>query len=141
MKNKKAKILYGIIGILGAAVAIVPLSVYYFIETAGMHNMAMGCYTACIAATVVGVIIAAAAVVSLFFNNTKAKVAVPALLFAAGIAACAVPRTFRLCGSAEMACRYITKPTLTFFGSAIIILSLVLLAAQVISIRKESAAA
>jgi FtsH-binding integral membrane protein len=107
---------------------------------AGMNNMAMACHTACVAATVIGAVIAVA-VVSLFFSNTKASVAVSALLFAGGIAVCAAPRIFRLCGSADMACRYITKPTLTFLGSTIIILSCVLFMVQVISIRKGSVTA
>ena len=134
----KGKILYGIIGILGAITAIIPLTVYHFIEMAGSHeHMAMACHTANGVATVVGVVIVSVVIIMMFFRKTNNAV-VPVLPLTGGIAVCAVPRIFRLCASMDMACRYLTKPTLTLLGSAIIILSLVLLVRQVVSGRKGS---
>ena len=128
----KGKILYGIIGVLGAAIAIIPLTV--------CTQMVMACHTAKWAATFIGIAIIAIVVVFPVFRNIK-NIAVSILLLVGGIAAFAVPRVFRLCGSPEMACRFLMSPMLTFFGSVIIILSLALLVRQAACKSKGTAAA
>ena len=136
----KGKTLYCIIGILGVVVAIMPLTVYHLIEMAGRDDhMVMACHAANGAATGVGAAIVAAVVIAIVFRNIKNAV-VSALLLAGGIAVFAVPRVFRLCGSMDMACRYLTKPTLTAAGSVIVILSLVLLVRQAVANRRRPAA-
>ena len=151
MKKPKGKILYGIIGILGAVAAVIPLTVYHFIEMADFdpnaalechnaYNTGMLCHTAVVAAAVAGIVIAAL-VVLLPFLFKIANIAVSALLLSGGAAVYAAPRVFTLCSSTRFACRYLTKPVLTSLGSAIIILSLALIAVQFISIRKVSLAA
>jgi len=129
--------LYGVIGVLGVFIAIIPFAVYRLIEMAGNHgHMAMACVAANRAAAGTGAVIAAIVIIFPFARNIR-NMAVSALLAACGIAAVAVPRIFPLCGSADMACRYLTKPTLTVLGSAIITLSLALLAGHLVSRRRE----
>jgi len=147
----KGKSLYGIIGILGLAAAVIPLTVYHFIEMADFdpnaalecHNAdktGMLCHSAIVAATVTGIVITALVVVFPFFLKI-ANIAVSALLLSGGIAVYAAVRVFPLCSSVKLACRYLTKPVLTSLGSAIIILSLALITVQFISFRKMSVAA
>jgi hypothetical protein len=138
MKQSKSKVLYGAIGLLGAAAAVFPLAIYHFVETAGMggmHGMAMACEKACIAETVVGAAIAAIAIVSLFIKNTKLSVASAAVLLIGGVAAIATPSFIGLCESEEMACRYITAPTLAILGAVIILLSAVRFVTGVIALH------
>lgn len=143
MKKAKGKILYAVIGVLGAAAAIIPLAIYHFVETAGMagmHRMAMACERACFAETLVGAAIAVIAVASLFIKNTKLSVASSAILLVGGVAAIATPSIIGLCESEAMACRYITAPTLAILGSAIIVLSIIRFATGIIAIHRASAA-
>ena len=128
----KGKILYGIIGVFGIAIAIIPLTV--------CTHMVMACHTAKWAATFIGSTMTAIVLVFPVLKNIKNST-VSAFLLAGGIAAFVVPRAFRLCGSPEMACRFLMSPMLTFLGSLIIILSLVLLVRQAASKSKGSAAA
>ncbi|MDR3277745.1 MAG: DUF4418 family protein [Oscillospiraceae bacterium] len=143
MKRSKSKVLYGAIGLLGAAAAVFPLAIYHLVETAGMggmHSMAMTCERACVAETFVGAAIAVIAIASLFIKNAKLGVASSAVLLAGGIAAIAAPSLIGLCESEEMACRYITAPTLAILGSAIIVLSAARLVNGVIAVRKTAEA-
>ena len=133
----KIKILFGIIGVLGAAVGILPLSVYHFIEMAGRSDhTAMACHTANQTATVIGIGIAAIVIIGPFILK-KTHVFISALLGAGGIAVLAVPQTFDVCPSVDMACRYLTMPSLTMLGSLIIILSIILIAAQAIAMSRS----
>ncbi|MDR3288805.1 MAG: DUF4418 family protein [Peptococcaceae bacterium] len=141
MKQSKNKVLYGVIGLLGAVAAVLPLAIYHFVETAGMsgmHGMAMACEKACIAEAVVGAAIVVIAIASLFIKNAKLGVASSAVLFAGGIAAIATPSFIGLCESEEMACRYITAPTLAILGAAIIVLSAARLVVGVVAVRKTT---
>ena len=151
MKSSGRKVLYGIIGILGAAAAVLPLMVYHCIEMADFDpNAALECHTAdqsgmvchsaVVAAAVTGIVIAALVIVVPFLLKI-ANIAVSALMLAGGIAVYAVPRVVPLCSSARLACRYLTKPVLTSLGSTIILLSLALIAVQLIMIRKAVTAA
>jgi hypothetical protein len=106
----------------------------------GMHRMAMACERACFAETLVGAAIAAIAVASLFIKNEKFSVASSAALLVGGVAAIATPSIIGLCESEAMACRYITAPTLTILGSAIIVLSIIRFTTGIIAIRRASAA-
>lgn len=136
----KGKILYFIIGVLGVMAAIIPLTVYHFIEMAGRDDhVTMACHTANRTAAGIGVVIAVVVFIFPVLKNIK-NMAVSVLLLASGIALFAVPRVFRLCGSVDMPCRYLTKPTLTALGSMIVILSLVLIARQAVSSHKGPAA-
>jgi hypothetical protein len=142
MKRTKGKSLYAVIGVLGAAAATIPPVIYHFVETAGMagmRGMAMTCERACFAETLVGAAIAAIAAASLFIKNTKLSAASSAVLLIGGAAAIATPSIIGLCESKAMACRYITAPTLTILGSAIIVLSMIRFAAGIIAIRRASA--
>jgi hypothetical protein len=144
MQQSRNKILYGVIGLLGAAAAVLPLAIYHFVETAGMggmHSMAMACEKACVAEAVVGAAITAIAVASLFVKNAKLSVASSAVLLIGGIAAIAVPSLIGFCESEEMACRYITAPTLAILGSVIIVLSVVRFVSGVIVLRGVADAA
>ncbi|MDR1021532.1 MAG: DUF4418 family protein [Synergistaceae bacterium] len=147
MKLSKSKALYGVIGALVAAAATIPLAIYHFVEMAGMKGMhrmpmamTMDCERACMMEAVVGAAIVVISIASLFLKNAKLSAASSAMLLVSGIAAIAVPHAIGLCKSEEMACRYITAPTLAILGSAIIVLSLVRLTADVIVIRRASGA-
>ena len=122
----KGKILYSIIGVLGAVAAIVP-----FI---GKCPSTMACHTASLAAAGIGLVIVAIIVIFPFIKNVKNPV-VSALLLAGGIGTFAVPRIFRLCPSMNMACRNLMTPSLTVLGAAIMILSLTLLVRGMVAKR------
>jgi hypothetical protein len=149
-KSETGKKFYGVIAVLGAVVAAFPLAIYHFVETAGnsgghgmaMHGMAMSmmCETACVAATFVGAAIAVIAIVSLFLQNSKAKIASSAALLIGGVAAIAAPRAIGFCESSGMACRYITAPTLSILGSVIIVLAAVRLVSETLAVRKYDSA-
>ena len=148
MKKSKGKILYGVIAILGLSAAILPLTIYRYMETASMKmddahmsNAHMDCFAACLAGTIIGAAIAVIAVVALFFKNTKLEVSSSAAQFTGGFALIIVPRILGFCDHEDMACRYITAPTLAILGCAVIILSLVRLVSGVLAIRKASEAA
>jgi hypothetical protein len=143
MKQSKSRLLYGAIGLLGAAAAVLPLAIYHLVETAGtsgMHSMEMACEKACVAETFVGAAIAVIAIASLFIKNAKLSAASSAALLVGGVAAIAVPSLIGFCESKEMACRYITAPTLAILGSAIILLSAARFASGVIAARKTAEA-
>jgi len=126
----KGKILYLIIGLSGAMTAIIP-----FINAC---PSGMACHTAKWAATLVGaVIVILSALVFLPFIRKIKNPAISVLLLICGIETVVFPRIFRLCGSMEMACRYLFKPALTILGSVIIILSLAVLIKQIVSNRRE----
>jgi hypothetical protein len=143
----KANVLYGVIGVLGAIAAILPLAVYHLIETAGsggmsgMHGMAMACEKTCTAMTVIGAVIVLIAIISLFFKNTKLNIGSSVLLLAGGIAEITAPKAIGLCKSADMACNYLTAPTLAILGSLIIVLSAVKLISGAVALRKAFTAA
>jgi hypothetical protein len=144
MKRTQGRALSAAIIALGVAVAIVPLAIYNLIETAdmhGMHGMAMACEGVCTASAVMGAGIAVAAAASLIFKNAKLGLTASTTLLVGGVAVIVVPRVIGFCESADMACRYITEPTLAILGSAIIVLSLVRLVTGVVAIRKASEAA
>jgi hypothetical protein len=147
MKKTKDKLLYTVIGILGAAAAVIPLAIYHLVETAGAHGMrgmamtAMACERACIAEAFAGAAITAIAIASMFIRNTKLSAASSAVLLASGAAAIAIPSLVGLCESEAMACRYITAPTLTVLGIVIIVLALIRLVSDIAAIRKAGAAA
>lgn len=148
MKKSKGKILYGVIAILGLSAAILPLTIYRYMETASMKmddahmgNAHMDCFAACLAGTIIGAAIAVIAAASLFFKNIKLEVSSSAALFTGGFALIIVPRILGFCAHEDMACRYITAPTLAILGCAVIILSLVRLVSGALAIRKASAAA
>jgi hypothetical protein len=141
VKQAKGKALYGLIGILGIVAAVLPLAIYHFVETAGMKGMAMDCESACLAETFVGAAITAIAVVSLFIKNAKLSLAGSSALLAGGIATIAVPQLIGFCKSDQMACRYLTAPTLTVIGVAIIALALVRVVSGLIALRRTAAAA
>jgi uncharacterized membrane protein YhdT len=138
MKQSKSKVINGTILALGAVVAVLPLTIYRFVETAGMHGMAMSCETACIAETVIGAVIVIVAVVSLFFKSARFGVGTSAVLAAGGVAAIAAPRVIGLCDMPDMACHLITLPTVTIAGAAIIILALLKLAAGAAVLRRPA---
>ncbi|MCL2382200.1 MAG: DUF4418 family protein [Treponema sp.] len=122
----KGKNLYGVVGVLAAVVAVVPLTVCGFVQTVGRRGgTGMGCHTAVIVASSVGIAIVAAVVILAFIMNVK-SIAVPAGLLAGGVAAFAVPRALPLCPSVTMGCRVLMLPTLTLLGPAIVIMSLAL---------------
>ena len=141
MKKVKGRAILTVIGVLGAAVSTLPLTVYRFVETAGMHRMSMGmaCEKACLTETVVGGVVTAAAVFSFFAKNGKINAVSSAILLAGGIAAIVTPSFIGLYKGKEMACRYITAPTLTVLGSAIIILVLIRIISSLIESRKTAA--
>jgi hypothetical protein len=146
MKKTKGKLLYMVIGIFGAAAAVIPIGIYHLVETAGTHGMhampmTMACERACFAELFVGAAIAAIAIASMFVKNAKLNAAGSALLLTGGVAAIALPSVIGLCESETMACRYITAPTLTVLGAIIIILSLIRLVSDVMAIREADAAA
>lgn len=153
MKKSKGKILYGVIAIFGLSAAILPLTIYRSMETvsmkmdnahmgnAHMGNAHMECFAACLAGTIIGAAIAVIAAASLFFKNIKLEVSSSAALFTGGFALIIVPRILGFCAHEDMACRYITAPTLAILGCAVIILSVVRLVSGVLAIRKASAAA
>ena len=95
----------------------------------------------CLAGTIIGAAIAVIAAASLFFKNIKLEVSRSAALFTGGFALIIVPRILGFCAHEDMACRYITAPTLAILGCAVIILSVVRLVSGVLAIRKASAAA
>jgi hypothetical protein len=101
----------------------------------------MTCEKACVAAAVVGAVTAIVAIASLFFKKPKLSVCGSAALLAGGVAAIVVPRSFGFCAHGDMACRYITAPTLAILGGAIVILSIVRLISDLLAFRKPSAAA
>jgi hypothetical protein len=143
MKKAKGKIIYGVIGVLGAVAAVLPLAVYHFVETAGtagMHgmSMAMACEKACIVETLVGAAIVIIALASLFVKNAKSGVAGSAALLIGGVAAIATPSLVGLCESEEMACRYLTAPSLAILGSAIVVLALAKLITGIIAAGKTA---
>jgi hypothetical protein len=144
--KEKSNVLYGIIAFLAAAAAVIPIAVLKLIETAGSHHghgmaMKMACETTCNVSAVLGAALAAIAVVSIFVKNAKLSIGGCALLVAGGIGVIIVPRVFGLCSAADMACRYLTAPTLSVLGSLIIVLSLARLVLQVISLGKSSVTA
>ncbi|GHV09136.1 hypothetical protein FACS1894217_12740 [Clostridia bacterium] len=138
---KQPKALSVIIGVLGLVAAILPLTIYHLVETAGgmegMH-MAMDCQAACTAEVFVGAAIAAIAVLSLFIKDLKISLGGSALLLVGGVSAIAVPNLIGFCKSEEMACRYITQPTLTVIGVLIIALSLGKIATGIIALRRSA---
>jgi hypothetical protein len=141
MQKSKGRIIYLIIGALGVVAAVMPLSVYHFIEMASAHNMggmsmSMACQSACAASVVIGAVIAAVAILSLFGKNTKLEIGSSALLLVGGVAVIVAPRILGFCSGADMACRYLTAPTLTLLGAAIIVLSAVRLVGCVLTIRR-----
>jgi hypothetical protein len=140
MKQSKSKVINGTILALGAVVAVAPLAIYHFVETAGMHGMAMSCEAACIAEAVIGALIVIVAVVSLFFKSAKLGVGTSAVLAAGGVAAIAAPRIIGLCDMPDMAYHLITLPTVTIAGAVIIILALLKLAAGVAALRRPAGA-
>jgi hypothetical protein len=140
MKRLQSKALSVAIIALGAVVAVLPLTIYHFVETAGMHGMAMSCETACIAETVIGAVIVIVAAASLFLGNAKLGVGASAVLLAGGIAAIAAPRLIGLCDMPDMACHLITLPTVTIVGAIIIILALARLIAGAIALRSAAGA-
>jgi hypothetical protein len=141
--KEKSNVLYGIIAVLAAAVAVIPFSVLKLIETKGMHGqgMKMACETTCLIATVLGAALVVVAVVSLFVKNVKVNVGGSAFLLAGGIGVIIVPHVFGLCKAADMACRYITLPTLSILGGAIIVLSLARLVSLALFLRKTTVTA
>jgi hypothetical protein len=145
--KSKVSILYGVIGVFGTAAAILPLAVYHLIETAGssgmsgMHGMAMACEKTCTAMTVIGAVIAVIAIVSLFLKNTKLSIGSSALLLVGGVAEIIAPKAIGLCKSSDMACNYLTAPTLAILGSLIIVLSVVRLISSAVVLRKVFTAA
>jgi len=145
--KSKVNVLYVVIGVLGAIAAILPLAVYHLIETAGssgmsgMHGMAMACEMTCTAMTVIGAVIAVIAIVSIFFKNTKLSIGSSALLLAGGVAEIIAPKAIGLCKSPDMACKYLTAPTLAILGSLIIVLSVVRLISSAVALRKAFTAA
>jgi hypothetical protein len=138
MKQSKSKVLSGAIIALGAVVAVLPLTIYHFVETAGMHGMAMSCETACIAETVIGAVIVVVAAISLFLGNARIGVGTSAVLLAGGVAAIAAPRIIGLCDMPDMACHLITLPTVTIAGAAIILLALLKLIAGAVALRRPA---
>jgi hypothetical protein len=142
MKAVKGKTLFIVIAILGAAAAVLPLVIYSAIETASMHmgDARMQCYSACVAETIIGVVIALIALGSLFLKSSRLSLTSSAALLVGGIAAIVVPRALGFCEHEAMACRYITAPTLAIIGSAIIILSAVKLSSGILAIRKSASA-
>lgn len=98
----------------------------------------MKCEAACTAEAIVGAIIAVIAIASLFVKNPKLSVASSAVLLVGGVAAIAVPRVIGFCESMDMACRYITAPTLAIIGSAIIVLALAKIVSDLLVLRKRA---
>jgi hypothetical protein len=60
-------------------------------------------------------------------------------LFAGGVAAIAAPRAIGFCAHANMACRYLTAPTLTLLGAAIAVLAAAKLVGGIAALRNASA--
>jgi hypothetical protein len=136
-QKSKSKVLYGAIAGLGAVTAVFPFAIYHLVETAGSEAMAMACESACIAEALVGAVIALIAIASLFIQNAKLGLSASAALLAGGVAAIAVPQLIGFCKSEEMACRYITAPTLAILGSAIIVLAGVKLVTGALALRRS----
>jgi hypothetical protein len=146
-KEVKGKALYVAIGILGVVAAVLPLAIYHLVETAdtgmGMKmgmKMSMACETACTVETFVGAAIAVVAVISLFIKNLKLSIAGSAVLLVGGVATIAVPSLIGFCKSEEMACRYITEPTLTVIAVIISLFAVIRLVSGVLAIRKAAEA-
>ncbi|MDR3270503.1 MAG: DUF4418 family protein [Peptococcaceae bacterium] len=146
MANKSAhgKVIFSVIAALGAIAAVFPLAIYYLVETAGSHSMhgmpmAMACEKACIAATMIGAVITVIAIAALFVQNAFLSIGMSVTLLIGGVAAIAVPRFIGFCTSADMACRYLTVPTLGILGGAIIVLSVVKLAKGTWTLRRSAA--
>jgi len=141
--NKSKKGLAIAISVFGIISAIVPLTVYNFVEMAdsGMHSMeamSMACVTSCVTATVIGAAVTLIAIASLFIKNTKVNLINSLLLAAGGVSIIAAPLALGLCKSKDMACRYITQPTLGILGGAITALALIRLVTGILNARKSA---
>lgn len=151
-KRTRGRALYAVIGVLGVAAGVIPFAVYRLVETAGDNAMpgmrgmpgmvmAMDCEKACVAAAVVGAAVAAAAIVSIFFKKTGLRLCGSAALLAGGAAVIVVPRIVGFCDSADMACRYITEPTLAILGAAIVALSAARAVSDILAARRPPVSA
>jgi uncharacterized membrane protein YhdT len=138
MAKKKGKALTIAIGALGAVAAVLPPAIYHFVETKGMHGMTMACEKACIAGTVIGAVVIAVAIVSLFLKSAQLSAGAAGVLLAGGAATIAAPRALGFCEMADMACRLITAPTLLVLGVLIILLAGIKLAGDIRSLRLTS---
>jgi|GEM_PF-7034108 len=120
------KSLSGVIGIIGIALAVIPISVYNLIEAKGMmHGMTMACKSSWDATLIIGLLIAIVSFASLFLKSRKTRITCAAAEIIGGIAVIAAPPVIGLCKSDDMACRYITMPTVAILGGAVIVLAAV----------------
>ncbi|MDR2163794.1 MAG: DUF4418 family protein [Clostridiales Family XIII bacterium] len=110
----------------GAAIAVIPNIIYYFVETKG--HMAMQCYETVVAETIVGAAIAVSGIAYLRSKPLKTKFYLSIAIAIEGIAALLFPSNWTsLCDSHTMACQVLTKPF-------IIVASVLLIATAVVGI-------
>ncbi|MDR0814005.1 MAG: DUF4418 family protein [Oscillospiraceae bacterium] len=145
MNQTKGRTLDIFLLLLGLATAIIPLTIYHLVETGGMGAMGgmamdMECKSACEAETIVGAAITVIAAASLFIKKIKLKLASSLVLILGGVAAIITPRLVGLCTSDEMACRYITAPTVTVLGILIIVLAAAKLLSGVLILHRSALA-
>ncbi|WP_024834498.1 DUF4418 family protein [Ruminiclostridium josui] len=134
----RAKVLLVVTSFLGAVTAVLPQGVYHLKETTGMHmGTHMLCYKTCVSVTVLGTILAAIALGTLFVKSKKVNLLASGLLFLGGVLVIIIPKFNGYCEMETMACREITEPTLIVLGVLISLLSIVQILSKIKSIHKK----
>lgn len=133
--------------ILGAAAAVIPLTIYNLVEVkstnmAGMSmsSHVMRCFGACVAATIIGAFIVIVGTLSFFQRGSTLSLTGSVVLAVSGLALIVVPQLLGFCTGDEMPCRTITAPTLAILGSTVFLLSAIRLVSSIVQIRKGNLA-